>query len=204
MIGRRENRNNDAGFTLIEMLVALAIFSLLTVGATTAMIAALQTKARVDEAASEITSMETTRALMRADFDNIIIRPARDPFGNQELYLISGGIDSLLTFTRGGRENPGGLEPRGNVQRVSYVFEDEKLIRRSYAVDNPGPQTEQRDRVLLENIEDIEVSFGQRQLTFSQIFVPNNETEIPHDLVVMTIRFAGGLELVQKFELDPT
>ena len=199
-----KKRKSDAGFTLIEMLVALAIFSLLTVGATTAMIAALQTKARVDVAANEITSMETARALLRADIDNIILRPARDPFGNQELFLISGGVDTLLTFTRGGRENPGGLEPRGGIQRVSYVFEDSKLIRRSFTVDNPAPQTQERDRVLLENIDDVEVSFAQGRLTFNQMFIPYDQPEVSFDLFVMTIRFAGGLELVQKFELDPT
>lgn len=199
----RHNRK-DAGFTLVEMLVALAIFSLLTVGATTAMVAALQTKSHVDRSAQEITAFETARALMRSDIDNIIIRPGRDPYGNRELYLISGGIDTLLTFTRGGRENPGGLEKRGDVQRVAYVFEDEKLIRRSFTVDNPGPLTPQRERVLLENIRDIEVSFAQEQLTFSQMSVTNDQTEIPYDLFVMTISFIDGLELVQKFELDPT
>lgn len=199
-----KHKRNDGGFTLIEMLVALAIFSLLTVGATTAMVAALQTKSHVDQSAQDITSFETARALMRSDIDNIILRPGRDPYGNRELYLISGGLETLLTFTRGGRENPGGLEKRGDVQRVAYVFEDEKLIRRSYAVDNPGPLTPQRERVLLEDIRDIEVSFGQEQLTFSQMSVPVDETKIPFDLFVMTIRFMDGLELVQKFELDPT
>lgn len=204
MARSRKSRRSEAGFTLVEMLVALAIFSLLTVGATTAMVAGLKTKTQVDAAVKEMTAMETARALMRSDIDNIILRPGRDPYGNKELYLISGGTDTLLSFTRGGRENPGGLEKRGDVQRVAYVFEDEKLIRRSFAVDNPGPLTPQRERVLLEDIEDIEVSFAQERLTFTQMFVPVDQTEIPYDLFVMTIRFAGGLELVQKFELDPT
>lgn len=197
-------RDNAAGFTLVEMLVALAIFSLLTVGATTAMLAALKTKSQIDEATQEITALETARALLRADLNNIILRPARDPYGTKELYLMSGGVDTLLTFSRGGRENPGGLEPRGGVQRVAYVFEDEKLIRRSFGVDNPAPLSPLRDRVLLENVEDVEVSFEQKQLTFSQMFVPNDQTAIPFDMFVMTITFAGGFELVQKFELDPT
>ncbi len=201
MISRRKN---ESGFTLVEMLVALAIFSLLTAGATTAMVAALKTKTQVDEVVAEITAMETARALMRADMDNIIIRPGRDQYGNREQYVISGGVDNLLTFTRGGRENPGGLEKRGGVQRVAYVFEDEKLIRRSFVVDNPAPLSPLRDRVLLENIENIEVSFEQEQLTFSQMFVPIDQTEIPFDMFVMTVTFAGGVELVQKFELDPT
>lgn len=197
-------RKNDAGFTLIEMLVSLAIFSLLTVGATTAMVAALKTKSQVDEVVKEITALETARALMRADLDNIILRPARDPYGNKETYLMSGGVDSLLTFSRGGRENPGGLEKRGGVQRVAYVYEEDKLIRRSFGVDNPAPLTPLRDRVLLENIEDVNVSFEQKKLTFGQMFIPNDQTEIPFDMFVMTITFAGGFELVQKFELDPT
>ncbi len=199
---RRSRKDN--GFTLVEMLVALFIFSLLTAGATTAMVAALKTKSQIDEAVAEITELETARALMRSDIDNIILRPGRDPYGTQDPYLISGGVDTLLTFTRGGRENPGGLEKRGAVQRVAYVFEDEKLIRRSFGVDNPAPLSPLRERVLLENIENISVSFEQERLTFSQMFVPFDQAEIPYDLFVMTITFAGGLEMEQKFELDPT
>jgi len=168
------------------------------------MVAALKTKSQIDEAVAEITELETARALMRSDIDNIILRPGRDPYGTQDPYLISGGVDTLLTFTRGGRENPGGLEKRGSVQRVAYVFEDEKLIRRSFGVDNPAPLSPLRERVLLENIESVDVSFEQERLTFGQMFVPFDQTEIPYDLFVLTITFAGGLEMVQKFELDPT
>jgi len=198
-----QSKRFEAGFTLIEMLVALAIFSLLSAGATTAMVAALKTKTQVSDATDELTALETSRALMRSDLNNIILRPSRDPFGSREIYLMSGGSESLLTFSRGGRENPGGLEKRGSIQRVAYVFEDDKLIRRSYAVDNPAPLTPLRDRVLLDNLEDVTVSFEKEQLTFNQIFMRPDQLEVPADMFVLTVRFAGGAELVQKFELDP-
>ena len=106
-----------------------------------------------------------------------------------------------MTFTRAGRENPGGLEKRGSIQRVAYVFEDNKLIRRSYAADNPAPLTPLRDRVLIDKIETASVSFEDDRISYSQLYVPRDQTNIPVNLLVLTLRFEDGLELVQKFEL---
>ncbi len=202
MIWLNRNRSN-AGFTLVEMMMALFIFSILSVGAMSAMFASIQTKDRLSEAVEAVGEIETARALIKSDLANLVLRPTRDPYGNPELYLLSGGVDTLLSFTRTGRENPGGLEKRGSTQRVAYVFEDDKLIRRSFAVDNPAPLTPLRDRVLIDNIEDVSVRFEDKLLGYGQLFVPSENPVLKVDMFVLTLRFRGGDELVQKFELSP-
>lgn len=199
----RSNKQGEAGFTLIEMLVALAIFSLLSVGATTAMFSSLQTKQSLDARISEISQLEAARALMKSDMANVILRANRDPYGNLEQYLFSGGAETLLTFTRSGRENPGGLEKRGSVQRVAYVFEDNNLIRRSFAVDNPAPLTPLRDRVLVGDLDDVDIRFEDDRISYNQVYVPNTENVIPVNMVVLTLTFNSGDKLEQKFELAP-
>lgn len=196
-------QDKDSGFTLIEMMVALFIFSILSVGAMSAMFASIQTKERLAEAVAAVSEIESARALIKSDMANIVLRPSRDPYGNPEAYILSGGVDTLISFTRTGRENPGGLEKRGGTQRVAYVFEEDKLIRRSFATDNPAPLTPLRDRVLIENIEQASSSFADDILSLSQIYVPNDQTSIPVNMFVLTLRFEGGSELVQKFELAP-
>lgn len=193
--------NKEAGFTLVEMLVALAIFSLLSVGATTAMIGGLNSKERISEKLEAITEFETARAILKADLNNLVLRTMRDPYGTQEQYIFTGGDISILTFTRQGRENPGGLEKRGDLERVSYVFEEDKLIRRSLGNANPAPQTPVRDRVLLSGIENVIVSFEDDTQTFNQVFVPNDQISLPVNLFVLTLEFEDGGSLEQKFEL---
>jgi len=194
-------RDNEAGFTLIEMLVALAIFSLLSAGATAAMISSVRSKAVLEEEVALVQDIQLARALMRSDLNNLILRPNRDQFGNKELYLISGGGDTLLTFTRAGRENPGGLERRGGIQRVAYVFENGDLIRRSFAVDNPAPQTALRERALIQGLDDVTVSFQKDEFEFSQLYVPPDQPILPVNLFVMTLTYPDGGQIVQKFEL---
>jgi len=200
---RAAKSHAEAGFTLVEMMMALFIFSILSVGAMSAMFASIQTKDRLSEAVDAVGEIETARALIKSDLANLVLRPTRDPYGNPELYLLSGGVETLLSFTRTGRENPGGLEKRGSTQRVAYVFEGDKLIRRSFAVDNPAPLTPLRDRILIKNIEDASVRFEDRLLGYSQLYVPNDKLKIDVDMFVLTLRFEGGDELVQKFELSP-
>jgi len=194
-------RDNEAGFTLIEMLVALAIFSLLSAGATAAMISSVRSKAVLEEEVALVQDIQLARALMRSDLNNLILRPNRDQFGNKELYLIAGGGDTLLTFTRAGRENPGGLERRGGIQRVAYVFENGDLIRRSFAVDNPAPQTALRERALIQGLDDVTVSFQKDEFEFSQLYVPPDQPILPVNLFVMTLTYPDGGQIVQKFEL---
>ncbi len=197
-------KRKDEGFTLVEMLVALAIFSLLSAGATSAMLTAVKSKEVLEEKVISIQDLQMARALMRADIDNMVLRPSRDAFGNPEQYLMSGGTDTLLSFTRGGRENPGGLEKRGGLQKVAYVFEEGNLIRRSYAVDNPAPQTPVRERILLFNLENVFVTFeDENNISVNQVLVTFNEPVLQANMMTLTITYPGGEELVQKFELKP-
>jgi len=199
----RSVRRQDKGFTLVEMLIALFIFSLLSAGAMSAMFASIQTKERLSEAVTSVSEIETSRAIMKADLSNLVIRPVRDTYGNPELYLMSGGNDTLLSFSRAGRENPGGIEKRGGLQRVAYVFEDGSLIRRSFGVDNPAPASPVLDRVLVANLENATVSFEDERLSYSQLYVDNQNPTLTVDLMVLTLTFRGGQDLVQKFELRP-
>ncbi len=195
--------HNDSGFTLIEMLVALAIFSLLSAGAMMAMFTSMRTKTHMDQSVDRITEIETARALMKSDLSNLILRENRDPYGGQEPYLISGGAETLLSFTRTGRENPGGLEKRGGLQRVAYVFEDNQLIRRSYAVDNPAPQTQLRDRVLIDDLENVRIAFEDNFLRYGLLYVSPADNILKVDMMVLTLTFPDGQDLVQKFEMRP-
>ena len=194
---------SDRGFTLVEVLVSLFIFSLISLGTMSAMTAALSGKAQLGEATDRINEIEMARALMKSDLASLTLYPSHDPYGNRNLYLISGGVDSLLTFTRTGRDNPGGLEPRGDLQRVSYLLEGGNFIRRTLPQINPVPQTQPIDRVLISGVSLARVDFLEGEKTFPQLFVASPDGELTYDRVRFELTTDRGGRLVQIFELSP-
>ena len=79
----RLKSGGDQGFTLVEVLVALFIFSLISLGTMTALTTALRGQAQLKEATETIAQIETARALMKSDMANLILRNNRDAYGNQ-------------------------------------------------------------------------------------------------------------------------
>lgn len=144
---------NERGFTLVEVLIALFIFSLISVGATSALTSSLRGQAQMEERLGEVSNLENMRALMRSDMASLTLRERREPYGNVEPYVLQSGGEVLLDFTRTGRSNPIG-EPRGDLQRAAYIFNGDQLIRRTYAQINPAPQSGYVDRILVEKVAD--------------------------------------------------
>jgi len=213
--------HKDAGFTLMEMLVAMLIFSILSVGTFTAFQSALTTKQRTDMAVADHEKLALMRASLSDDFSQIILRQNRDSFGTKDITLLRGGYDTLLEFTRIGRPNPGGVFMRSDIQRVTYLVEDGQFIRRSLRQENPAPNTIHYDRVLLDNIIEAEITFFRDGLSRNdfELFAKASNSENPSedaannpsniiaasiDLDYITLRFEfdDGSYLTQAFELE--
>ena len=213
----------QAGFTLVEMLVSMFIFSIISIGTMGALTSTIASKDQIKTRMDALAKFETGRAIILTDMANIRLRENRDAYGNNELYLMSGGVNDLLNFTRGGRDNPGGILPRSDLQRVRYVFEDGQLIRRVLAHENPSPVTPEFDRVLMDDLvsADIEFIIGDqiRTIYFKESLAPpngqietgntpdsepdnnsDNETPLP-DMIRLETLNVNGDRLVQYFEL---
>ncbi len=149
--------HNDAGFTLVEVLISLFIFALISVGTMTALTQSLQGKDRLAASMDELNQLNAARAILRADISALTLRPGRDELGGLEPYVLTTDGEALLSFTRRGHQNPSGLEMRGDLERVEYHFEDGALIRRSYAHENPAQLAKTYDRILLDNLEDAQL-----------------------------------------------
>lgn len=147
----------ELGFTLIEVLISLFIFALISVGTMTALTQSLQGKTRLNRAVDEINKINSARSILRADMGAVTLRPMRDELGGTMPYSLTTDGEALLTFMRRGRENPGGLETRGDLERVEYHLIDEAFIRRSFAHENPNSDPQYFDRVLLANIQDVKL-----------------------------------------------
>ena len=147
----------EAGFTLIEVLISLFIFAIISAGTMTAFTQSLRGKARLGEAVAELNALNSARAIIQSDMGALVLRPLRDELGGTLPYTLTTDGEPLLSFTRAGVENPGGLERRGDLARIEYHFEEGRLIRRSFEHVYPAPNTQSFDRVLLEGLQAAEI-----------------------------------------------
>ena len=165
---------SQRGFTLIEVLVSLFIFSIISIGATTALTQSLKTKEQLASVMDELNEINIARTIIKNDISAITLRASRDELGDKRPYSLFSDSTVLLSFTRRGLENPGGLEKRGDLERVNYVFEEGSLIRISYEHENPGQMPNTYRLVLLKNIEDIKIK-GIKYENNSMIKVNNSD-----------------------------
>ena len=165
---------SQRGFTLIEVLVSLFIFSIISIGATTALTQSLKTKEQLASVMDELNEINIARTIIKNDMSAITLRSSRDELGDKRPYSLFSDSTVLLSFTRRGLENPGGLEKRGDLERVNYVFEEGSLIRISYEHENPGQMPNTYRLVLLKNIEDIKIK-GIKYENNSMIKVNNSD-----------------------------
>ena len=193
---------SERGFTLVEMLVALFLFSVISVGTLGSFQSAVQAKEATGASVERQETLALMRATLRSDLSQIILRENRDAFGGLNEVKFRGGFTSLLDFTRQGRVNPGGALLRSDIQRVRYIVEDGAFIRRTLAHENPAPQDEPRDRILLQGIASADVSFTRNNISSAQFELGRNAGELDIDYLTLTFRLLDGRELVQIFEVE--
>jgi general secretion pathway protein J len=151
--------SKTAGFTLVEVLIALAITAFIAAIAYSSLSTALQ--AVESTRATARRSYEVSRAWMiiSRDLRQFVARPVRDEFGQLEPAMVGGSAARFpLSFTRGGWHNPNDL-PRSNLQRVSYRVEDGALWRDAFPVLDRAPDTVPQQLRLLEGVEVLELVF---------------------------------------------
>ena len=149
----------ESGFTLLEVLIAMAITAFVSVLSYQTLSTAL---AGIESARTESERLyEINRAfnVLSRDVRQMTNRPVRDEFG-QMASAVSGGelARDPLRLTRSGWHNSTGA-PRSTLQRVAYRLEEDKLLRLSYPVLDRTTAIEPTETVLIDGVEVFELRF---------------------------------------------
>ena len=162
-MNRASHKDHQHGFTLVETMIALAVFAIIASASTGLLSVAIQSGNANTTVSNRMAQVSIARSLMRDDFLQMILRPVRDEFGSQNLLAFEGGFVrdriTIARFSRRGRTNPGGRQTRGNIQHVHYLFEEGRIIRRTFPQIDPAPDVRPYDQVLFENIASTNVRF---------------------------------------------
>ncbi len=155
--------NRHAGFTLIEILIAMAIFSLIGLAATGILTTVIDSNALSEERFAKLQRLQRTMLTIERDIQQAIAKPTRIEGEMSEIVMRGGELDGsdadAIGFVRSGRHNPRNMLPRSTLQYVGYRLVDNKLERLySNYVDNVIGY-EPKVRVMLEDVSDFRVFF---------------------------------------------
>jgi general secretion pathway protein J len=146
----------ERGFTLIEVLVALAIFGIMSAMAYQALGQSLSNADLLRERMERIQGVQRSMSMLGRDLMQTSPRPVRDILGDGLIPSIRTSLSTefALELTRGGWPNPAGL-PRGTLQRVAYRIEEGELLRYHWTVLDPTVANEPVITALMEDIDGI-------------------------------------------------
>lgn len=152
--------NRNRGFTLLEILIAMAIFALLAVMAYGGLSSVLRTREITESRADALNQLVMVYRMMQRDIEQLVPRRIRDEFGDVQQPLVGGStIGRVIEVTRGGWRNPIGQQ-RSTLQRVSYRVDDEgTLIREYWVALDRAQDAEPLEQALLDGVKSIELRF---------------------------------------------
>lgn len=195
------NTPSDAGFSLVEVLIALAITAMLAGLGTSLLLGVLGGQERLSAVERDARGLELAHATLKTDLAQLVARPTRGPDGLPRASVFEGGAPdgTLLAFARAGWDNPGGAEPRGSIVQVEYRLEENRLVRRSWVRADPTEATPMIERVLIEKVAAARVSFAKRGVWGEAYAAPAGGQGGFPDLVALELDIDGVGEVRQLF-----
>lgn len=186
-----------AGFTLMEVLVAISIFALIGVASYRVLSSVMDADARVALRSEQMRTINRAFWLLQQDAEQLVRRNVRDNSGViSENYLrVQNDSELPLQFTRGGRANPLGLA-RSSMQRVAYAvgphpdyektdsphYQEDRsyLLRYTWPMlDGSGDKTKAQVQVVLPDVTSMRVEVLTKQGSQSTWPVPGPNSSLP-------------------------
>lgn len=189
------------GFTLLELIVAIAVFAVVATMAYSGLDLLLRSRESLETQAQRQRELELAVLGIERDLRQALARPARGPYGDEQPALIGSGIAAEwtvldLTSSRDG--------VRTAALRVRYALIDGALWRSRDAVLDRSPRDTSRTRKVLGDVERLSwrfVAAGRQRL---DQWPPRTGITAPERLpraveVTLTLKDIG--EIVRLIEL---
>lgn len=176
------------GFTLLEVMIAISIFSFLAVGSYQLLNSEISAQERLSEHSQQLYNWQRSMRLILSDFQQAAPRPIRAEYGDKESAME--GLSDSISFTRSGWSNPF-QHSRSNQQRVNYeVSSDDDgnryLVRRYWQVLDRGNDSEPREQIVMRDLEDIRFRYRDKSGRWFNKWPPSSSTSETkqHDIPV--------------------
>jgi general secretion pathway protein J len=191
--------NKSAGFTLMEMVIAIAIFGIIATVGYGSLINFLDHGESLAKHDQRLRQLQLAFGLLERDIRYLANRPVRNEYGDEEAALIANSYSPLVPgeLLRLTTTVPDALvSGLSRQQRVAWRLEDGNLFRITWPVLDRAAQSEESTRMVLADVAEVELRLlrspekGQLEPI---VLDPNEAPAIPDAIEVVLTDSGGGI-----------
>jgi general secretion pathway protein J len=148
------------GFTLIEILVAIAVFAVVAAMAYGGLEGIVNQRHKVRDSMDRLKTLQQGFTIISRDLNQATTRAIRDTADSLPKGAFAGSTKNIpaLVLTRGGWANPLG-DRRATLERVAYKIDDDKLLRLSWPTLDRAREMKPRQQVLFDHVVGFHLRF---------------------------------------------
>ena len=199
---------NQSGMTLLEILIALVIFTIIAAAGYTGLQQGIAVQQQLQQQQEFWRRLDAVMMMIEQDLDQVRDLPPRVPlwdavsfrgFSNNN----SESLGELLKFTRGGHQSIL-AENVSPYQRLAYRLRDGVLYRVTWAGLNLPENVQGVESVLIAGIENVQLRFLQENRRWLDRwpirFTAENSASVPR-AVELTLSMANGTSYKRVFHV---
>ncbi len=150
------NEKAPKGFTLIEILIAISIFSIMAVIASSVLYTVFNARDRTTEHATALSQLQIAFVLIERDLTQIVNRPVTTHTSKENALV---GLAHTISFSRGGIINPLFKNKESSIGRVKYFLKNKQLIRDYDMAVDRNKSSKTNSEVLLDQVTALDFNF---------------------------------------------
>jgi general secretion pathway protein J len=158
------------GFTLLEVLIAVGITALLSLGVWQLLHGTINAQHTIQGSTDKLSDLQRTIMFLSRDIEQIVPRSIRDNYGDRQDALSTADHFYALKLTRTGLNNLFVQHPRSDLQRVGYSLDDDKLVRSYWTVLDRAQNSEPVRQDLMKGVISIKFTFMQENGQWTDIW----------------------------------
>jgi general secretion pathway protein J len=192
----RDVPQNEAGFTLVEMMVALAIFAMLSVAGVALLQSASSSQLVVKERLSDLSEGARAVAMIEADLAQAVTRPVRTSAATNAAAFSASGSEApgqIFAVSRAGQANLDD-SPKPELERIAYAVENGALKRVSWSMLDGGKA---RPATILSDVATATVRFRDVEGVWRSTWDATDPLVLPRAVeLVLTQKSAAPVRLL--------
>lgn len=186
MIAR--NHKDERGFTLVELLVAVLIFSIIASIATALVVTSTRGFVTTDQGLQDLVAIETAQRILAADLGQAAHRPSLGTDGDRLPAFVLTQAGFVMV-----RHGVAGIAP--GIQKIAWGFDGKRLLRQTFSDVDGAPPGEAIE--ILRDIRSIRLRVADDH-GWQNSWQPKRAADLPKALEI-TLGRADGSTLSLRF-----